>query len=146
MELEDNGVCKTRESNMKRIKILHRIAAVVTAGALLAEGGAAFAGAVNFSDVSRNIVSSAGTLPNLISTVAYIGGVGMGVAGVFKLKQHVDNPAQHAMKDGLVRLGAGGGLLTLPYLTDAMMGTVNGGDFSTGPSPQNLQFSAATFN
>ena len=29
----------------------------------------------------------------------WIGGAGLGVASIFKLKQHVDNPAQAPMKD-----------------------------------------------
>lgn len=109
------------------MKHLHtKLAAALTAGALMGLGTAE-AGSNNFSTVSDNIVSSAENLPNLISTVAYIGGCGLGVAGVFKLKQHVDNPGQTPMKDGLVRLGAGGGLLALPFMTEAMTNTVSGG-------------------
>jgi len=51
----------------------------------------------------------------------------------------VDNPGQHAMKDGLVRLGAGGGLLSLPYITSAMVGTVGTCGQAAMPT-----FSAAT--
>jgi len=128
---------------MKQLKTT-RLAAALTAGILMSEGTAAHATAT-FKDVSTNIVNSAGTLPNLVSTVAYIGGIGLGVAGIFKLKQHVDNPGQTPMKDGLVRLGAGGGLLALPFLTDAMTGTISNGA-TGGPSPAQLQFNAATFN
>ncbi len=39
----------------------------------------------------------------MIQTVAYVGGIGLGVAGIFKLKSHVDNPGQTPMKDGLIR-------------------------------------------
>jgi hypothetical protein len=131
---------------MKHFKAMHRFAAVMTAAVLMSESASAFAQGVNFTDVTKNITQSTSTLPNLISTVAYIGGVGMGVAGIFKLKQHVDNPSQTPMKDGLVRLGSGGGLLVLPYMTEAMMGTVSGGNQATGPNAQQLQFQAATFN
>jgi hypothetical protein len=117
---------------MKRFNMTHKIAAAMTAGILLNGTGTAFAQATtSFKNVTTNIVDSSSTLPNLISTVAYIGGIGLGVAGIFKLKAHVDNPGQTPMKDGLVRLGAGGGLLALPMLTDAMVGTV--GDQGTGP-------------
>ena len=128
---------------MERSKMTHKLAAALTAGVLISESGGAEA-AVSFQNVSANIVNSAGTLPNLISTVAYIGGVGLGVAGVFKLKQHVDNPGQTPMKDGLVRLGAGGGLLVLPYLTTAMQGTISAGGAGT-TAPAALQFGAAAF-
>ncbi len=113
---------------MKRDKFVHKLAAAMTVGLMIGESSTAMAsgsGSVNFTDVTKHIVSSSSTLPNLISTVAYVGGIGLGVAGVYKLKQHVDNPGQTPMKDGLVRLGAGGALLALPYLTAAMTGTIN---------------------
>jgi len=125
----------------------HKIAAVLTTGFFLSNATASMAAGAttNFSSVADNITGSAKNLPNLISTVAYIGGIGMGVAGIFKLKQHVDNPSQHAMKDGLVRLGAGGGLLTLPYVTDAMMGTISDGT-STGPKVETFDLSFGNGN
>ncbi|MCE9507196.1 MAG: hypothetical protein K8R48_02620 [Alphaproteobacteria bacterium] len=127
---------------MKYSNIAYKLAAALTTGALLSESTTAFATG-GFKGVTQNIVTSSSLLPNLISTVAYIGGVGLGVAGVFKLKQHVDNPGQTPMKDGLVRLGAGGGLLALPMVTKAMQGTV-----ATSASKVNaseLKFDAATF-
>ena len=117
---------------MKGLTLTHKLAAALTVGFMMSESGQAFA--TNFTDVTGNITDSTSKLPNLISTVAYMGGIGMGVAGIFKLKQHVDNPGQTAMKDGLVRLGAGGGLLTLPYVTDAMMGTISKNGSGTGPT------------
>jgi hypothetical protein len=128
---------------MERSNITHKLAAAMTVGVLMSEAGPAFAQGTGFQQVTSNINASASTLPDLISTVAYIGGIGLGVAGIFKLKQHVDNPAQAPMKDGLVRLGAGGGLLALPMLTDAMTSTVGQG---TGPQTSDLQFQAATFS
>lgn len=129
---------------MKQLQITHKIAAAVTAGVLMSETTSALA-QTNFTDVTTNITDSASTLPNLISTVSYIGGIGLGVAGIFKLKQHVEQPAQHPMKDGLVRLGAGGGLLVLPYITDVMMGTISGSGTATGATIDKVKFGAATF-
>jgi hypothetical protein len=116
---------------MTKQKWTHKMAAIVTAGVMAGKGSEAFAGGTTFSDVAGNIVTGSSRLPDLISTVAYIGGIGLGVAGVFKLKQHVDNPGQTPMKDGLVRLGAGGGLLALPYVTTAMQGTMDAGQGTT---------------
>ena len=128
------------------MKHLHiKLAAALTVG-VLASSTAAHASDKNFSTISDNIVDSSASLPNLISTVAYLGGCGLGVAGVFKLKQHVDNPGQTPMKDGLVRLGAGGGLLALPFMTEAMTNTVSGGDGSTGISPDKVKFEPVDFN
>jgi len=112
---------------MKRIFLTHKIAAVITAVALMGESLEASA-ADNFLNVTENVSKSVSGLPKMISTVAYIGGIGMGVAGIYKLKQHVDNPSGTPMKDGLMRLGAGGALLSLPYMTQAMSGTVGSGD------------------
>ncbi len=119
-----------------------KLAAVFTAGMMMGSSGANASG-VDFTDVTSSIVTSSSTLPNLISTVAYIGGIGLGVAGVFKLKQHVDNPGQTPMKDGLVRLGAGGGLLALPMLTEAMKNTVDQG--GSAVTAANVKFSAVSF-
>ncbi len=112
----------------------HRLAAIMTTGALMSGSSAAFATGASFKDVTDNIVGASSNFPNLVSTVAYIGGIGMGVAGIFKLKAHVDAPAQHAMKDGLIRLGAGGGLLALPYITSAMIGSISNGGTGTAPA------------
>lgn len=127
------------------MKHLHtKLAAVLTAGALVGMGTAE-AGSSNFSTVADNITESATKLPDLISTVAYIGGCGLGVAGVFKLKNHVDNPGQTPMKDGLVRLGAGGGLLALPFLTQAMSNSIQG-DGSEAIDPTKVQIKPLQFN
>ena len=115
-----------------------RLAAALTAGIMTSSTTGAFA-QQTFADVSKNVITSAAGLPQMIETVAYVGGIGLGVAGVFKLKNHVDNPAQHPMKDGLVRLGAGGGLLALPYLTQTMAGSINNGQ-------GNQQFSEGMFS
>ena len=118
-------------------KMTNKIAAALTAGVVAGQSAIAHAeGAqTDLTSVSNNIVTSTQGLPTLISTAAYIGGIGLGVAGVFKLKQHVDNPGQHPLKDGMVRLGAGGGLLALPFLTKAMQGSLsqsdNGGTAAT---------------
>jgi len=112
---------------MEKSKKTHQLAAALTAGMLMSEGTDAFASNTTFADVGNNLITASSSLPAMIQTVAYVGGIGLGVAGIFKLKNHVDNPAQAPMKDGLVRLGAGGGLLALPYMTTAMMGSINNG-------------------
>ncbi len=109
----------------------HKLAAAATVGALTAINSSAFAqntgGADTLTTLAGNIADGSGGLIKLITMVSYVGGIGLGVAGIFKLKQHVDNPGQTPMKDGLVRLGAGGGLLSLPFMTDAMQGTISAG-------------------
>ena len=77
--------------------------------------------------LTNNIVGASSGFQNLISTVCWIGGAGLGVAGIFKLKQHVDNPGQTPMKDGLIRIGCGGGLLAFPFIQSAMQGSISNG-------------------
>lgn len=112
---------------MKRSKISHKLAAVATMGIIAASSSDAHANATNFADMSNNIVTASSGFQNMISTVCWLGGAGLGVAGIFKLKQHVDNPGQTPMKDGLVRIGAGGGLLAFPFIQNAMQGSISDG-------------------
>jgi hypothetical protein len=115
---------------MKKSNVIHRLAAAMTVGVMMAQGSEAFA-VTDFRNMTAAITNSSSTTPSLINTVSYIGGIGLGVAGIFKLKQHVDNPGQTPMKDGLIRLGAGGGLLALPFMTAAMQNTISGNGTGT---------------
>lgn len=120
---------------MKRSKISHKLAAIATMGMMAASSTDAFATNNNFRTITQNIVAASSGFNNLISTVCWIGGAGLGVAGIFKLKQHVDNPGQTPMKDGLVRLGCGGGLLCFPFIETAMQGSISnssGANLSVG--------------
>jgi hypothetical protein len=115
---------------MKRSKMSHKLAAAATLGMMMASSESAEA-AKTFKNMSDNIVTASSGFQNMISTVCWLGGAGLGVAGIFKLKQHVDNPGQTPMKDGLVRLGAGGGLLAFPFIQQAMQGSISNGSLAT---------------
>jgi hypothetical protein len=119
---------------MKKSKHMHKLAAAIVSGAIVSGAGDAFATGNDMSAVTDKLIGSALGIPKLITMVAYICGIALAVAGIFKLKQHVDNPGQTPMKDGLMRLTAGGALLALPFLTDAMQGSV-------GDNAQNLDSS-----
>lgn len=101
----------------------------------------AFAGN-NFSDIARNINESVEEIPGLLTSIAYLLGLLLGVLGVLKLKDHVENPSQTPMKDGAVRLGAGGALFALPILFESMYNTI--GETSQFVSPAALN--RAEFN
>jgi hypothetical protein len=126
--------------------ITHKLAAIATTGAMTCSSVEAFAGqATTFQTMARNIIAAAGSFQSLISTVCWIGGAGLGVAGIFKLKNHVDNPGQTPMKDGLVRIGAGGGLLAFPFIQNAMQGSISNGNLQK-INAANLQIdSVSTF-
>jgi len=94
------------------------------AGTTTLTNGAQF----NLKDLTENVIDSTGSLPGLVSIVAYMSGLALGVLGVLKLKDHVENPTQTPLKDGAVRLGAGGALLALPYLYEVLQTNMAGGE------------------
>ncbi|MDF3025085.1 MAG: hypothetical protein K0R10_2446 [Alphaproteobacteria bacterium] len=113
-------------STQMKTKISHKLAAAATLGMFAGHANAADA-ATTFRDMTTNIITASSGFNNLISVVCWIGGAGLGVAGIFKLKNHVDNPGQTPMKDGLVRLGCGGALLAFPFIQQAMQGSIANG-------------------
>jgi len=100
--------------------------AAMTVG-LIASSDSALAGGNTFSDISNNIGASVGSLPGLISGLAYLFGTLIGVLGIMKIKDHVENPTQTPLKDGAIRLAAGGGLFALPIIYESMFNTVGTG-------------------
>ncbi len=112
----------------QKTKLNHKLATLATLGMMAGASTEAQAQtAVTFAEMARNMITAASGFNGLISTVCWIGGAGLGVAGIFKLKNHVDNPAQSPMKDGLVRLGCGGALLAFPFIMQAMQGSISNG-------------------
>lgn len=81
-----------------------------------------FAQEVN--DIADNIVSSSEKLPGLVAAVAYGLGLLFGVLGVLKLKGHVENPTQTALKSGIIRLLIGGAMFSLPIVYEAARNTI----------------------
>ena len=113
---------------MKNLNGIYKLSAAMTAGVLVGKSTAAAAAAAtgaNLGGLTTNIHASSQDLPAFISMIAYICGTGLAVAGIFKLKQHVDNPGQTPLKDGVMRLGAGGALLALPFIAEAMLLTID---------------------
>ena len=115
------------------MKSIHKLAALATIGMMAGSSADAFAGtATTFRTMSQNIIQASGSFQSLISTVCWIGGAGLGVAGIFKLKQHVDNPGNTPLKDGVMRLAAGGALLSLPFMMNVMAGSMSAAQGNTG--------------
>ncbi len=118
--------------------LTHRLAAVATAGvlstAIASDAFATSGSAGSLGDVTAfasNITNATGTtFPLFMSALSYIGGGGLTIAGIYKLKNHVDNPGQTPMKDGLIRLGAGGALLSITWFQRVMQGAASNGSTS----------------
>ena len=113
---------------LKSLKLNYsRMGAVMVAGMVAGQAQEAEA-ANNFSSIATNIATSIGSLPGLISAMSYLFGVLIGVLGVMKIKDHVENPTQTPLKDGAIRLAAGGALFALPILFESMFETIGEGN------------------
>ncbi len=110
----------------------YRLGAMITLGTMATSGSAhaaaAGAGGNDFSAIATNITTSIASVPGLLSALAYMFGILIGVLGVMKIKDHVENPTQTPLKDGAIRLAAGGALFALPIIYESMFNTVGTGD------------------
>ena len=104
----------------------YKLGAAMTAGMIAGSAGSAHAGN-NFGSIASNITNSIAALPALLSALSYLFGILLGVLGVLKIKDHVENPTQTPLKDGAMRLCAGGALFALPILFEAMFETAGTG-------------------
>ena len=104
----------------------NKLGAVMVAGMVAGQSSEAQAGN-NFSTIAANITGSIQDLPGLLAALSYLFGILLGVLGVMKIKDHVENPTQTPLKDGAIRLAAGGALFALPILFEAMFETVGTG-------------------
>ena len=96
----------------------------------------------NFSSIAKNVTTSVSSIPGLLTGLSYMFGILIGVLGILKIKDHVENPQQTPLKDGAIRLAAGGGLFALPIVYEAMLNTVGNG----GAGVQAANLSTVDFN
>lgn len=80
----------------------------------------------NFNSVLDNIIQSLSTTPGLIAAFAYLLGLLIGVMGIIKAKEHVENPEQIKLSEAVIRLLTASALLAIPTLYNAMFSTVDG--------------------
>jgi hypothetical protein len=104
---------------------------MMTSGKAYAGGAAAAAaGTPTFNTIATNITTSIASLPGFLTAVSYMMGLLFAVLGILKIKDHVENPSQTQLKDGAIRLAVGGGLFTLPIITQAMQELVDAGNMT----------------
>ena len=108
---------------------LLKVSAAVTAGLMLGSQDAY--AQQDVSTITDNIVTSIGNVPSLLTGVSYMLGILLGVLGILKIKDHVENPSQTPLQHGAIRLMAGGGLFALPIVYEAMQTSIGTG---TGPA------------
>ncbi|MFK7838984.1 MAG: hypothetical protein AB8B83_01525 [Bdellovibrionales bacterium] len=80
----------------------------------------------NFNQILDAITVSLLTVPGLISAASYLLGLVLVVMGAIKVKEHVETPEQVKVSEAVIRLLAGGALLTMPVIYDAMYTTIEG--------------------
>jgi hypothetical protein len=97
----------------------------------------------SFNSISQNVTNQIGTLPGFITALAYILGTLFAVLGLLKIKDHVENPSNAPLKDGLIRLAIGGALFVVPLITEAMQNLVGQG--GAGVNAQKMK-SIANYN
>ncbi len=118
----------------------YAMGASITVGMLASsEVHAAGGGNNNFGSIATNITTSISALPGLVAAISYLAGLLLAVLGVMKIKDHVENPSQTPLKDGAIRLLAGGMLFGLPILLEAMTETLNKDNSGSGASSATLR-------
>ncbi len=104
-----------KEKMLKLSVAVTMLSMVGTSSSVLAASGS------NGTAVSQNVVTSISTIPQIINAFSYIAGLALGVLGILKIKDHVENPSNASLKDGAIRLLAGGALLSLPMLFEVVI-------------------------
>ncbi len=117
----------------------YKLGAAMTLGIMFAGTGEAQAN--NFSAISKNVATSIEDLPGLLAALSYLFGILLAVLGIMKIKDHVENPSQSHLKDGAIRLLAGGALFAIPIISEAMFETVGTGSAKGAATLKKVQFS-----
>ena len=95
----------------------------------------------SLDDFTKRVGNESQNIPQFINIVCYIVGVVTVALGVIKLKQHIEQPTQHPLKDGVARVAFGALLLSLPFLLALGAQTMQGGQNSqTNPNLQKFNF------
>lgn len=102
-------------------------------------------GMPTLNGILSNFVNSADEIPGLIAIVAYLLGLTITVIGLLKLKDHVENPEQTALKEGVIRILVGGALLAIPSIYNAMFNIVGGDGLGVGGAITSILGAAGVF-
>lgn len=84
----------------------------------------AFLGGNTLGAVVCNAMTNTISLPNFLTAIAYLLGLVFGVWGVLKVRDHVLNPMQTRLHEGVTRLLAGGLFFALPFIISAIQLTM----------------------
>lgn len=70
-----------------------------------------------------DILTHTGAFPAFLTAIAYLFGLAMGLWGVLKIRDHVLNPQQTGVFEGISRLIAGGGFFAVPVVVEIFRNT-----------------------
>ena len=85
----------------------------------------------SFGGLICGIVGHTGAAPAFINGIAYLMGVIFGFWGIFKIRDHVLNPMQVRLHEGVTRLVAGGFFFAFPFIVETVKSTIGATYIST---------------
>jgi len=98
----------------------------------------AFAAATDIPSLVSGLTSNFAAVSQLITSIAYVAGLGFSTAAIFKFKQHKDNPQQIPLGTPFALLFVGASLLFMPTIFkiagQSIFGTTSGVGGNTGVS------------
>jgi len=117
------SVMHARTKSAVRVRMLATSALL---GAVFVMSTAGIAEANDLKSYSTTVSGKTNIITDIVSYVSYLGGAILSALGVVDMKKHVENPGQTPLKNGLAKLGFGGVLLALPFLSGVMADTMAG--------------------
>jgi hypothetical protein len=93
---------------------------------------------LGFAGIAQNIADSLNDTPRLVGAISYLLAIAFGVLGLIKLKDHVENPNNTALKIPTIHFLVGGALFALPTVISAAMRTINGGNTDFNPALEDI--------
>lgn len=129
---------KNQSLKVSAFVVLAMMSGVEASHATVTVGGGG--GGQTFSTIGSNITTSIQSLPGLLSGLSYMLGILLGVLGILKIKDHVENPSSEKLSHGAIRLAAGGGLFALPMVYEAMENTIGEGNNVTAAELNKIDF------
>ncbi len=96
------------------------------------------------SEVICHVMSSTMAIPRFLGAISYFIGLVLGLWAILKIRDHVNNPAQVALSEGISRLIAAGAFFAMPVVVMALAYSVTPDILATqGTSQANTDFTTS---
>lgn len=86
----------------------------------------------NIDGLATNLANAFSGISKIVMGIAYVGGIGLVMAAIFKFKAHKDNPAQIPLGTPMVMLIVGAALIYMPTILKVVGDSVFGAGAKTG--------------